>query len=107
MKDEEFESMISSQGTKVLTLSTFNENSVGYEPEHIKTQTFQPIEKKKRDSIDSLLSDGPKKSDTQLLVDFLREGPPPQAPTSPQKKGFFKWSQKKPKKKEEKEPIVR
>jgi hypothetical protein len=95
--------MISSQGTKVLTLSTFNENTGHYEPEQINNNTFAPIVKKKRDSIDSLLSDGPKKSETQLLVDFLREGPPPPAaaPVSPQKKGFFKWSPKKPKKKEE------
>jgi hypothetical protein len=106
MKEDEFENLISSsKGTKVLTLSTFNENSGHFEPEPINTTTFVPIEKKKRDSIDSLLSDTPKKTDTQLLVDFLREGPPPPqaSPTTPKKGGFFKWSPKKSKRKEERD----
>ncbi len=98
MKEDDFESMISSQKTKVLTLSTFDENELGYEQEPINSETFHPIERK-RDSIDSLLAEGPKKSNTQLLVDFLREGPPPVQPQ--QKKSFFNWTAKRGKKKDE------
>ncbi|KAJ3000674.1 hypothetical protein HDV02_004359 [Globomyces sp. JEL0801] len=60
----------------------------------------------RRDSIDSLLDDtpGPKKSDTQMLAEFLRTTGPQQPSPPPVKKGFFGWVKKERKEKDKKEP---
>ena len=79
---EEFDQRISSQGTKVVSLSTFENDMKNASP-------VSPVEKK----IDSLLIDVQKKTETQIFVDFLREGPVVQQPISP-KKAFFNWGKK-------------
>jgi hypothetical protein len=113
MEEADFDEILA-KGTKVLKLSTFNENSIKTNLEEagspeiskmvheVENHYYSSPVVKRRDSLDSLLDDNPKKSDTQLLIDFLNEGPPPHILQQQElmakknsKKGLFGWGKDK------------
>jgi hypothetical protein len=83
MKDKDFDKLISrNNSTKVIKLSTFNENDLqsSKDVSHKRRNSIDEIlavSHKRRNSIDEILADvGPQKSDTRALADFLRDTSP-------------------------------